>query len=378
MILFSGIVLLVSCANGQKQKVENESRELPAQVVLMKSQVQKWQIQLGKPQRSIFHHPISANGQLKVSPQRLAAVTSPIGATIKRILVTEGQRVQKGQVLAYISHPDLLDLQGRYLAAYHRMSYVAQEYRRQQKLYSAKVGSGKDFQQIQSEYRSLQGELNTVGSQLRELGINPLSLRKGRLITQIPLRCPISGTVEHVNAEIAQYADPQVTLFNIVNTDQVYADLLVFEKEIAQIRIGQTVNMTIPSAGSHQWKGKVVSIGKTIDDQLRAIHVRVSFIGPHTGLLSGMYVQARISTQTKSKQAIPSEGIVEEEGKKYVFWIERQQGQWIFRPLEVQIGQEEGGLTEVRTRLAPDRIWALDHAYELMSELKKEETGEAD
>ena len=149
-------VLLLSCGNkpnkntAEEQTVpESETFALDAKVVAQEH------ITMGQATPRLFAAEVRANGTLRVTPQSEASVASPIGANVKRIFVVEGQRVKRGQTLALVSHPDLLDLQGRYLAASSRMSYVAQEYRRKKSLYASKIGSGKDFQQITSEYRQL-------------------------------------------------------------------------------------------------------------------------------------------------------------------------------------------------------------------------------
>jgi cobalt-zinc-cadmium efflux system membrane fusion protein len=130
-------------------------------VHLTDAQVKDLGVTIGKIPEHKFSGLIEANGTLCVMPQSEASVSPYVGANVRSILVKEGQSVRRGQKLAYLSHPDLLDLQSRYLSAYNRMSYVSQEYNRQKELYSEKVGSEKDFQQIQSEYRSLQAEIRT-------------------------------------------------------------------------------------------------------------------------------------------------------------------------------------------------------------------------
>ena len=369
--------LLVSCSARRQNTESTEEKEKSTEVILTDAQVQKLSITTGNLQEHRFSNFVTINGQLKVMPQSTAAVTSPMGANVRNILVTEGQHVVRGQVLATLSHPDLLELQSRYLTACSRMTYVSQEFLRQKKLYSAKVGSGKDFQQIQSEYYTLRGEIRTLGSQLQLLGIHPSMIRRGKVVTKITVVSPIKWTVEHVNVQTGQYADPQLTLFNVVNTDHLYADRMVVEKDMPKIRPGQSAVLNVQSTGK-KIHGTVASVGKVFDEQTRTVHVRIAITGNKVGLISGMYVQARISTQNIQRKAIASDGVVEEDGKKYIFTVSRQHGKWYFRPQAVQTGMEESGFTEIQTPANLNMKLALGHAYELMSELKKGETGESD
>ena len=61
---------------------------------------------------------VEANGQLEVPPQHEATVTAILGANVTSIKVIEGDQVSKGQVLAYLSHPNLTKLQTDYVRAY--------------------------------------------------------------------------------------------------------------------------------------------------------------------------------------------------------------------------------------------------------------------
>jgi len=67
---------------------------------------------------------VKANGKLEVPPQNEAAITAIIGANVNAIKVIEGDRIKKGQVLAYLSHPDLVKLQTDYVNIYSKLAYL--------------------------------------------------------------------------------------------------------------------------------------------------------------------------------------------------------------------------------------------------------------
>lgn len=61
---------------------------------------------------------VDVNGRLAVFPQHKAIVTAILGANVTAIKVIEGEKVKKGQVLAYLSHPNLTNLQTAYIRTY--------------------------------------------------------------------------------------------------------------------------------------------------------------------------------------------------------------------------------------------------------------------
>ena len=372
--------LTTSCLNKTADNAvkADSTKTTSDEALLTDAQFKELNIHTGPVPQHLFTEGISVTGKLACMPQSMAAVTSPVGANVTRILVKEGETVRKGQVLAWASHPDLLDLQSRYLNVYNQLQYTTKDYQRQQKLYEQKIGSGKDFQKIQSDYNSLSGEEHALSAQLRLIGINPVGIRSGKTVSRIPLVSPISGTIEKVDVETGQFADPQKELFHIVNTDNIYADLLVFERDLGKIRVGQSVEISSPAAAGLKLTGKIYSIGSSFEENPRAVHVRANIVGSHSGLVNGMYLKGLVKTERSQAPAMLEEGTIEEAGQDFVFVVRKSAKGWAFKPVRVNKGRNENGYVEIKLNenLPPNAQLALDNAYYLMSELKKGETGE--
>jgi cobalt-zinc-cadmium efflux system membrane fusion protein len=144
------------------------------------------------PMRNLSSY-VEANGLLEAAPEDEAVVTAIIGANIANINVVEGEKVKKGQVLAYLSHPDLIKLQTDYVNSWNQLQYLDKEYHRQKRLYEEEVGSGMEFQQTQADYRSMQGTAKGLQGQLKLLGLDPAFILRGEIYERVPVRSPISG-----------------------------------------------------------------------------------------------------------------------------------------------------------------------------------------
>ena len=366
-----GMATLMSCSNQPNNNAPAQPETAAAETFALDGKAADQEhITYGKASMQTFTDIVKANGSMKVLPQSEASVASPIGANVKRILVVEGQRVGRGQTLAIVSHPDLLDLQGRYLAASSRMEYVAKEYQRQKTLYASKVGAGKDFQLISSEYRQLQAELNVTGRQLSLFGISLSAVRAGRTVAAIAIKSPIAGTVETVAATVGQYADPQSSLFTIVNTNNIYADVLVFENDLGKVKAGSEVELASKSSPG-KYAGKVVSVGNMFDSNTRAVHVRVAITSGRDRLVPGSYVTATIRSGGTRRLAVSQDAIATDGDRHYVFIAKKDGGRMVFTPREVRTGQSANGFTEIVSGLAASETIAQTGAYTLMSEWKK-------
>ncbi len=327
---------------------------------------------------------VEANGQLEVPPQNEAAVTAIIGANVTSIKVIEGDKVSKGSVLGYLSHPDLIKLQTDYSNAYNRMNFLDKEYDRQKRLYDAEVASGRKFQETESEYNSMKGMVTGLESQLRLFGVNLDRIRNGNVYSQVPVVSPINGYVEKVNIKVGQFVQQQTEMFEIVNTDHIHADLMVFEKDVSKVKEGQSVQFNIESLPGSDLTAKIYSVGKTFEESPKAVHVHAEIENKQGNLFPGMYLTAKIATSENKVTALPEEAIITENGEQYIFTAKKVteggEEEWALSPLKIVKGQEDDGWVEIKL-LQPLQsgekvVW--NKAYYLISEMKKGETEHAD
>lgn len=323
---------------------------------------------------------IYVNGRLALFPQHQAMVSAILGANVTAIKVIEGEKVKKGQVLAYLSHPNLTNIQTDYIRAYNQMQFLEKEYERQKRLYDEGVGSGKTFQQSLADYRAMKGEAIGLESQLKQLSINVRKVRDGDIFQHVPVVSPIDGNIEKVLVQIGQFVNAQAEILGIINIDHVHADLMVFEKDVYQVKEGQKVTFKVESVPSKTLSAKIFSVGKNFEQNPRAVHVHAEIEQKEYFLIPGMYINGKIHTQSTSVNALPEEAIIVEEGKSYIFMAEVHQEdgktEWMFEPLEIRTGTSDEGWVEINLlEPLPKGVQvAWNNAYYLIAEMKKSET----
>lgn len=319
---------------------------------------------------------IQVNGQLGVPPQNEAIVTTTLGANLSSIKVQEGNKVSKGEVLAYVSHPDIITMQTDYLQTYNELQFLEQDYNRQKKLYDAQVGSGRDYQQAKSKFSSAKGLAKGYESQLYLLGLSAKNVRAGNISQVAPVKSPIDGFIEKVLIKSGQYVQPQTALFEVVNTEHIHADLMVFEKDISKVKNGQLVKFKIESLGNTEMVAKIYSVGKSFEEGPKALHVHAEIENKDQNLIPGMYVNAQIITEANLEQALPEDAIFQEGEIHYVFTAKKEtNGSWGFSPKEVLVKSTNNGFIafDFKEPLESNILVAQSGAYYLMAEMKKSE-----
>ena len=357
---------------------EGEHGEHEEELLFTQEQLAILDIKMAKATKRNLSGFVEVNGRLEVPPQNEAIVTTILGANISSIKAIEGDRVKKGQTLAYISHPDIINMQTNYLQSYNKLTFLEQDFNRQKKLYDAGVGSGRDYQQATAEFSSGKGLVKGLESQLKLLGLSAKSVQAGNIVQSAPVRSPIEGYIEKVLIKTGQFVLPQTALFEVVNTEHIHADLMVFEKDVNKVKNNQKVIFNIEVLGDKEMTAKIYSVGKSFEEGPKALHIHAEIDNKDKNLIPGMYVNARIITEEKLEQALPESAIFQDNETFYAFTAEKKDnGNWGFTPQEVLVSSSSNGFTAYvfKEKQNEDVLIAQGGAYYLMAEMKKSEAG---
>jgi cobalt-zinc-cadmium efflux system membrane fusion protein len=389
IVLFSMMFLLTgACSQGETEEpsgvpTENISENLADEIPTIHLSELKFNalgIELDSLQKRTLSNTVRVNGQLEVPPQHEATVTSVLGANIVSIEVIEGDFVTKNQTLAYLSHPNLIQVQTEYVRSWRQMNYLDREYQRQQRLYEEEIGSGQQFQQTEAEYEAVRAEVQGYEARLRQLNLKAEEIRNGTIYERIPVVSPIEGYIEDVGIQLGQFVDPQTPLFEVINNEHIHADFMVYEKDVHKVQKGQQISFTVESAPDEELTASIYSVGKKFEQAPKAVHVHAEIDDPEEYLIPGMYINGSIQTSSDRVWALPEEAIVNDDGKSFMFLavqrIENGRTEWEFTPEEIITGTQQGSWVEVKLlrALSEDAQVTMNNAYYLISEMKKSNT----
>jgi membrane fusion protein, heavy metal efflux system len=348
IILF---LAMISCGKGKKTE-EAKEETLPDNIVEMRAdQIKLAKIELGKVEMRSLAATIKVNGVVSVAPQNLATVCMPMGGFIRSTSLMPGKSVQKGQVLAVIENQEFIDIQQKYLEAKNKLEYAQAEYKRHKELYKEDVYSQKNLQLVTTEFHNLKAEVKALEQKLSLIGINPLRLTEDNISKSVSLVSPISGYVKTVNVSIGKSVTASDVLFEIVNTDKLFLELTLFEKDAEKVSNGQKIRFYINNE-TEQHDAVIYQTGKSInDDKTYKVYANVS--SRCKNMLPGMYVNAQIEAGSQLLTALPTEAIVSFEDKNYIFVFDNnktENGKQMteYKMIEIQKGVSQNGFTEIK------------------------------
>lgn len=334
--------------NEEHTEHEEHGDESAESVELTQEQMNTVGITVGSIERRSLNNVVRANGTLKVVPQDMAEVSSLVSGVVRRILVSEGSHVAKGQVVAWLENTDIVALQKNYLAAVRQCQAARIDYQRQKGLSGVGAGVKKNLQQAKAAYELAIVERNGLAQQLKQLSVSPSQVGRGRIVSQIPVYAPISGVVVSVSAMTGSYSDMQKPLMQITNTRGIYADMKVFEKDVYAIKEGQAVDLALTNHPSVKLRGVVAKINPAFDTQTKAVSVIVRLQSAKGRLLiPAMSVTGLIDTGRTEADAVPDDAIATLENTPYLFLLEQtatENGKKVFHFKKVKVVTGASGL----------------------------------
>lgn len=341
--------LIYSC--GEKKNNETSVAETEAadgSITISKEQFSNSGMALGTLEEKSFRVTIQTNGMIDVPPENRAVVSASMGGYIKKTPLLIGDDVKKGQMLVTIENPEFVTLQQDYMEVKQQLAYLQSEYDRQKTLREENITSQKSFLKAESDFKTANSRYNGLKKQLTMLNISPTRAEQGNISSTATIHAPINGSITQMNVTRGTYVSPASPILEIIDNDHMHIELSVFEKDILKIKKGQPIRFRIPEASEETFEAEVYLIGTSIG-QNRTIKVHGHLKDESKTFLTGMFVDAGIVTENTSAKALPSEAIVEQEGKFYVLRATATTDTgYLFETLELQPGNTADGFTEIK------------------------------
>lgn len=252
---------------------------------------------------------IQAENNILVSAQSMGVLT--------KVLVSEGDAVNKGQTLAQIDNSLLLSSIEEVKGSMELANTV---YERQKNLWEQKIGTEVQYLQAKNNREGLERRLATLQEQLE--------------MTRI--KAPITGTVDDVNVKIGENIAPGLPAFRVINTSELKVAMNVSEAYANAINKGNKVTVTISDSGK-TFESAISFVGKNIDPLSRSFPVEVK-LPASKELRPNMTAVIRVVFQTyPSALSVPINIVQDINGEKVVYVAESNGAQLVARRKVIKI-----------------------------------------
>jgi Cu(I)/Ag(I) efflux system membrane fusion protein len=195
--------------------------------------------------------------------------------------------------------------------------------------------------------------IDAARARMRQIGMSDAQIAAvesgGKVQPRVTLVAPIGGVVTELTAREGMTVMAGATLFRISGLGTVWANAEVPESQAALLRPGARVQASSPAVPGAKFEGRVQAILPEVNPATRTLKARLELANPGGKLVPGMFVTMQFVDMHGTKALlIPTEAVIQT-GRRTVVMLAEDNGR--FRPVEVEVGIDSGGQTEVKRGL---------------------------
>lgn len=311
-------------------------------------------------------------GKLVVNTDQQAQISPNFSGYVEQVNVALGQSVQKGQTLAVLIVPELIDQQANLRMAQVNLDLARKDYQREQQLWSQGISAKQDYQRAENAYR--QAQITVQSSQARLNALGASGNNNGRFL----IKAPISGVISKKDIVVGENVQLADQLFVIENLKDLWLEFNLPNTSNIQLQVVQILNFK--TNGSDQnYQAKVQTLNPQADLQTGRLQVRAKVTTQADVLRPNVLVNVFVTdAQAKTALRVQKKALQQVEGKPVVFVIESEEKGLVHlkaQPIEVGVSSQDGQWLEVISGLTEGQKYIADGSFLLKSELEKDEAG---
>ena len=287
-----------------------------------------------KSEQTIFNHYLELQGA--VNTRQNVLLYPEVPGILERVLVKEGNKVKKGQLLAVIKDGGMSQ-QLQQLESQAALSQTVFE--RQERLWAQKIGSEIEFLQAKTNYTIQKNAVEQLKNQLEKTNIT----------------APFDGTIDVVYKEEGTVVAPGqgAEVFRILNLENMYIEAEVPENYVSNITKGKKVQVHFPILGK-TITSSVRQVGNFINPNNRSFKVEIDVPNPKKDIKPNLTVQLKINDYQNKNAVLLPQSIISEnaQGEQYIYVVVDKQnnGEATAQKVLIETGKTQGDIIEV---LAP-------------------------
>lgn len=284
----------------------------------------------------VARRPVAASyaGTAPLEARAESQVVAKTSGVALQVMAEVGQQVRAGQVLVRLDSARA-ELQAAQSEA--QLRKLEANYNRSRQLASQQLLSANDLDQLKFDLENARA-------------VN----RMARLeLSYANVLAPISGVIAERSIKPGNFVQINTPIFRIVDTSRLEATLNVPERELATLKAGLPVQLSVDALPGQVFQGRVDRVAPVVDSGSGTFRVVCAFDGG--GLLQpGMFGRLKIDyDQRADALTIPRNALLEDNDDPAVFVVRDDKASRV----PIKLGYYDGPWVEVRAGLKPgDRV----------------------
>lgn len=271
-------------------------------------------------------------------------LTPDIGGKIARIHVEEGDRVEKGQLLAELDtravRLQLDQAQAALAVAEANYNDAQKNMERMERLKKEDAASDQQYEKVKLAYEAADAQLKQARA--------AVNLARYSLDVSL-MKAPFSGVVASKNAEVGDVINPMMGGFSptsgvltLMDFSRVKIEIDATQQDVARIKKGQSAQLKVTALPNRIFQGRVSMVNITADPVSKKFRVEVNVDNPDLALRPNTFGEVSLEVSTHEHAlVIPQKAVLE---NKYVFRVKNDN---TVERVELNLGLQNSDRIEV-------------------------------
>jgi cobalt-zinc-cadmium efflux system membrane fusion protein len=315
----------------------------------------------------------TAVGTIDFNENMLVQVFSQYSGKIIKAFSNIGDDVRQGDVLFTIDSPDLLQAESSLLAAAGVLELQKRTLARATGLLKAGGSAQKDVDQATSDQQTAEASFKAAKDAVRIFGKSDPEIERiladRKVDSTLVVASPISGRIVGRNAAPGFLTQPGTTPpFSVADLSTMWMIANVIETDAPAYRLDQPVEVRVTAYPDRVFKGRVTTVGSTIDPTTHRQLVRSEIEDPQHLLRSGMFASFVIHVgEPQHALGVPSNAVVREGDGTMTVWVTSDRRRFTKRA--VKVGLRQDSWDQILEGLSADETVVTDGAVFLSNKL---------
>ena len=309
-------------------------------------------------------------GTLEYAPDHYAQVGTLFEGRVTRVDVKVGDAVKRGQVLATIAAPSLVNAQAEAIATRATLDVAREHSKREETLLKQQLTTAREAEVAREDLVKAEADFSAASAKLALVGLGPTKGAESYGIAQ--LRAPIDGVVVSREAVVGAHINYDDTPFVVADGRNLVAAFDVFESDLELVKESEGVELRADAFPGRVFTGSVARLEPQLGTDTRAVRARVKVPNEDGSLRPGLFVRVSVASTIPpvgDRIRVPA-GAVQPIGGDEVVFVERSPGLYEVRP--VLVGHRYGQLLELMGGLRAGERIVTHGAFILRSELSRQ------
>ncbi|WP_299781905.1 efflux RND transporter periplasmic adaptor subunit [uncultured Formosa sp.] len=283
---------------------------------------------------------LKLSGTIQVNADKQFILPAHYNGRIEKLYVTSlGQKVNKGQLVAVVYSPELINAQQELITAY-----------------KIKESQPELYRAVRNKFKNWM---------IHDAQLNAIE-RSGAVMTPFKIYSHVSGTVSEISVKEGDHIMDGKAIFKVSNLSTVWAEFDAYEHQINRLKVGQIIDISANAYPNKTIQSKITFIDPILSGTTRTVTVRAVLQNKDDLLKPGMFIEGSVFSVSENKENtmlnIPETAVMWT-GKRSVVYLKVNANESVFEMREIVLGDKTGDTYNVVNGLAAGDVIVTHGAF---------------